>query len=195
MRTLVWDVDDVLNDLMRAWFEKAWLPEHLDCGLRYEQLCENPPDIILGVERHEYLASMDAFRLSPEGFDLAPDVEVLQWFEKHGGRFRHVALTARPLESASGVAAWVMRHFGLWIRSFGIVPSRPPQCAPAYDRNKGDYLRWLGKGDALIDDSPDNLAQAGALGLTVFAWPQPWNQSRETRTEVLNRLLELAEEK
>lgn len=193
MKTLVWDVDDVLNDLMRAWFEQAWLSKHPECQLRYDQLLENPPSAILGVEREEYLVSIDAFRLSPAGTTLTPDPELLSWFAEHGGRFRHVALTARPLESAPAVASWVMRYFGFWIRTIGIVPSRPPRSAPAYDLSKGDYLRWLGKGDALVDDTPDNLAQAEALGLSTFAWPQPWNQAQETKRAILNRLLDLVE--
>jgi hypothetical protein len=195
MKTLVWDVDDVLNDLMRTWFEKAWLPAHPDCSIRYEQLQANPPDAFLGVDRHQYLASMDLFRLSPEGMELHPDDELLTWFSAHGSRFRHMALTARPLESAPAVAAWVMQYFGSWIRVFGVVPSRAPLSAPVYDNTKGEYLRWLGKGDVLIDDSPENLAQAAALGLQTFAWPQPWNRASTSKAEILNQLLELAEEK
>ncbi|MFP5236263.1 MAG: hypothetical protein ACLGSD_10195 [Acidobacteriota bacterium] len=193
MKTLVWDVDDVLNDLMRAWFENAWLPNHPDCQLRYEHLSVNPPDGILGIERQTYLASIDAFRATAKGEALAPDPELLRWFADQGAYFRHVALTARPLESAPAVAAWVMRHFGCWIRTVAVVPSRPPQSAPAYDLSKGDYLRWLGRGDALIDDTPDNLAQAANLGLRTFAWPQPWNQAKETKTTTLSRILELVE--
>jgi len=195
MKTLVWDVDDVLNDLMRAWFEKSWLPAHPNCSLRYEQLQANPPDSLLGVKVHQYLASMDLFRQSVDGMKLTPDAEVVAWFSAHGHHFRHMALTARPLESAPAVAAWVMKYFGSWIRVFGVVPSRPPLSAPVYDANKGEYLRWLGKGDVLIDDSPENLAQASALGLQTIAWPQPWNQARASKTEILNQLLDMAEEK
>ena len=36
MKTIAWDVDDVLNDCMRTWFERTWLPAHPGCavGLR-----------------------------------------------------------------------------------------------------------------------------------------------------------------
>ena len=42
MKTIVWDVDDVLNDLMAAWFYEAWLPAHRDCTVTYAQIAQNP---------------------------------------------------------------------------------------------------------------------------------------------------------
>ncbi len=135
---------------------------------------------------------MDAFRKTNGGIHLTPNAEVLKWFAAHGSRFRHIALTARPLETAPEVAAWVMRHFGAWIRCFGVVPARAGEGIPMYDRGKGDYLRWLGKGDVFVDDAEDNLKQAGELGLKSLIWPQPWNCSKETATRTLARLLNLA---
>lgn len=200
MLTIVWDVDDVLNDLMRAWFEQGWKLEHPECGVGYAALRENPPHHVLGVTREEYLASIDVFRKTEAGTHLVPDAELLAWFGEHGGKFRHIALTARPLETAPEIASWVMRHFGSWIRCFGIVPTRAQSDVPVYDQGKGDYLRWLGKGDVLIDDTKDNLRQAEAIGLKAFAWPQPWNEawqgepsegSRQAH-KILEQLLEMA---
>lgn len=196
MLTLVWDVDDVLNDLMRAWFEEGWKQEHGDCGVDYSDLRENPPHLSLGVTREQYLVSIDAFRKTEAGINLTPNPELLRWFGEHGGLFRHVALTARPLETAPDVAAWVMRYFGGWIRCFGIVPTRAPRSFPTYDGGKGDYLRWLGKGDVLIDDSAENLRQAEAAGLKAIAWPQPWNTSYPGSsghtTQILEQLLDMS---
>jgi hypothetical protein len=194
MKTLVWDVDDVLNDLMRAWFEQGWRAEHAECTAGYADLRSNPPHEALGVTRQSYLDSLDRFRLTAASDALTPDAELLAWFEAHGAKFRHIALTARPLETSPSAAAWVMRHFGRWIRVFAVVPSRPPAEAPEYDRDKGELLRWLGKGDALIDDTLRNLTDARAVGLEAFTWPQPWNDARETKTELLQRLLCWAEE-
>jgi hypothetical protein len=191
MITVVWDVDDVLNDLMRAWFEQSWKPEDAGCGVEYGDLRENPPHRALGISLNQYLASLDAFRETPAGTALTPDPELLKWFGEHGSKFRHIALTARPLETGPDVAAWVMRHFGAWIRCFGIVPTRAPLAIPAYDSGKGDYLRWLGKGDVFIDDSPENLRQAEALGLKTFTWPQPWNDAPMPSTEILEQLLDM----
>jgi FMN phosphatase YigB (HAD superfamily) len=192
MRTVVWDVDDVLNDLMYQWFMRAWLPEHPDCRTEYTGLSENPPHAALGVAREEYLASMDAFRKTNAGIHLTPNAEVLEWFAAHGSRFRHIALTARPLETAPEVAAWVMRHFGAWIRCFGVVPTRPGEGIPMYDRGKGDFLRWLGKGDVFVDDTEENLKQAGELGFKTLTWPQPWNSSKQSSARTLAQLSNMA---
>lgn len=192
MQTIVWDVDDVLNDLMYQWFSLGWKQEHPTVTVEYSHLIENPPHVALGVTRVEYLTSMDAFRKTEAGIHLKPNVEVLEWFAAHGSKFRHMALTSRPLETAADVAAWVMRHFGAWVRCFGVVPTRAPEYAPIYDRGKGDFLHWLGKGDVLIDDTPENLRQAAEIGMKAFAWPQPWNDSRLTTTEILQELTNMA---
>jgi hypothetical protein len=200
MLTIVWDVDDVLNDLMRAWFEQGWKQEHPECRVEYADLRENPPHRVLGVRREEYLASIDSFRRTEAGTHLTPDPQLLRWFGEHGAKFRHIALTARPLETAPEVASWVMRHFGAWIRCFGIVPTRELQGVPVYDQGKGDYLRWLGKGDLLIDDARENLRQAEDVGLKAVAWPQPWNdawqgsqiESNWQADRILEQLLEMA---
>jgi hypothetical protein len=192
MRTIVWDVDDVLNDLMYQWFSRGWKQDYPDGAVEYSELRENPPHVLLGATREEYLASMDAFRKTDAGIHLTPNAEVLGWFAAHGGKFRHVALTSRPLESAPEIAAWVMRYFGAWIRCFCIVPTRTTDGVPVYDLDKGDYLRWLGKGDVLIDDAQENLRQAALLGMKTFAWPQPWNDSRLTPTEILQALTNMA---
>lgn len=192
MQTIVWDVDDVLNDLMYQWFFLGWKQEHPAVTVEYSTLRENPPHVALGATCEEYLTSMDAFRKTDAGTHLTPNAEVLEWFAAHGSKFRHIALTSRPLETAPEVAAWVMRHFGAWIRCFGVVPTRTPEDVPIYDRGKGDYLRWLGKGDVLIDDTRENLRQAAEIGMKALAWPQPWNDSQLTTTEILQTLTNMA---
>jgi hypothetical protein len=188
MQTIVWDVDDVLNSLMHAWFTEAWMKEHPECRIEYSGLTENPPHFILGVALEQYLASLDAFRETESGMHLTPNAAVLDWFGQYGSSFRHIALTARPLRTAPEAACWVMRHFGLWIRCFGVVPTRVGEDVPVYDRGKGDYLRWLGKGDVLVDDGEENLNQATELGLRTVAWPQPWNRSTQDTTKALLEL-------
>ena len=194
MRTLVWDVDDVLNDLMLQWFSHGWLTEHPACAISFEELTCNPPHTILGVDRAAYLESMDRFRRTERAINMTPNAEVLAWFREHGHLFRHLALTSRPLETAPDVAHWVMRHFGAWIRCFGVVPSRPESGVPVYDQSKGEFLAWLGQGDILIDDSTENILQAESLGLRTFQPAQPWNDNRLTIGTVLQQLTQLAGE-
>ncbi len=179
MLTIAWDVDDVLNDLMRSWFE-AWRDDQPECAICYEDLRQNPPDALLGISRSAYLESLDRFRI--ERFhELTPTPEVLSWFEAHGGRFRHIAITAAPLLAASASASWVMRHFGRWIRSFHIVPSSrdgedlPDSNRSKNPRSKGEMLAELGRVDVLVDDDPNNLVGALAIGVQGVLAPRPWN--------------------
>ena len=193
MKTIAWDVDDVLNDLMRTWFERCWLPSHPDCPISHNQISENPPHALLGVSKSEYLASLDDFRLSEIAREMVPVPEVLAWFHQHGEHFRHIALTATPLCAAPASAAWVMRHFGRWIRSFHMVPSpRQGEQIPVYDESKEDFLRWWGRVDILVDDNPLNVASAQALGIQAILIPRPWNQSQLTLAEALDVLTSLA---
>lgn len=188
MLTVVWDVDDVLNDLMYQWFVYGWRVEHSDCPLSYEELTSNPPHEVLGVDRIDYLSSMDLFRTTERARHMDPDPEVLAWFRQEGSRFRHIALTARPLGTAPDVAHWVMHHFGAWIRCFGIVPTRIEQGVPIYDKSKREYLAWLGRGDVVVDDSTDNIRQAESLGLKALQPAQPWNNSQLGISDLLHRL-------
>jgi phosphoglycolate phosphatase-like HAD superfamily hydrolase len=193
MMTIVWDVDDVLNDLMLTWFTETWKPSHPSCDLSYSEITENPPDRVLGIPRSEYLSSLDAFRLSDRARNMPPNPAVLEWLHRNGAGYRHMAVTARPLASTPPVAEWLFRHFGSFMRTFGVVPARLSASVPAYDRDKGEYLRWLGKADILVDDSEENLRAAEKLGICGVLYPQPWNHSSQTAREALESLAQRAE--
>jgi len=190
MRTIVWDIDDVLNDLMRAWFTSVWKPGHPESQLRYQDIADNPPYRSLGIGEAEYLESLDAFRVSDAARRMAPNAAVLKWLRSYGDGYRHVALTARPLASVPAAAEWLFRHFGGHIRCFGVVPSRPGPETPLYDRDKSDFLRWFGKGDFLVDDCEANLARVRAMGIRTVLYPQPWNGATHTVGSTLATLTE-----
>ncbi|MGB9432639.1 MAG: hypothetical protein WBQ89_10390 [Candidatus Acidiferrum sp.] len=193
MLTIVWDVDDVLNELMQTWFTESWKPSHPACELSYLDITENPPDRVLGVTRPEYLFSLDAFRVSDRARKMQPNPVVLDWLQNCGSGYRHMALSARPLESASHAAEWVFHHFGAYVRGFGVVPTRLSPGVPAYDRDKGDFLRWFGKAEILVDDSEENLRAAAELGIRCVLYPQPWNSSSHSVRETLESLAHFAE--
>jgi phosphoglycolate phosphatase-like HAD superfamily hydrolase len=188
MKKIVWDVDDVLNNLMQAWLEEAWRPAHPGCRVSYAEIRENPPHRVLGIEESEYFASLDEFRQSPAARRMQPNAAILGWLRSYGARCRHVALTARPLSGTPPAAEWLFRHFGSYFRCFGVAPSRPNPETPLYDRNKGDFLTWLGGVDFLVDDSPDNVRAAEALGIGAVLYPQPWNHATQTVDDVLHAL-------
>jgi hypothetical protein len=191
MKTLTWDVDDVLNEQMRDWWRDAWLPQHPERPLAYEEIRENPPQRILSIPLQAYLDSLDAFRRE-RGASLPPNPAVLAWFQNHGHRFRHMALTAVPLHFADISAAWVMRHFGHWIRSFNVVPSpRAGTSHPQYDQSKAEFLAWLGPSHMMIDDNPATVLEMNRRSLPALLWPQPWNDQSVTPAEVLETLARL----
>ena len=190
MQTIVWDVDDVLNDLMNAWFTLIWKPTHPESRLRYQDIADNPPYESLGIGRAEYLESLDAFRLSDQSRFMEPNAAILRWLRSYGDGYRHVALTARPLDTAPAAAEWVFRHFGKYFRCFGVVPSRPGSDSPVYDRHKGDFLEWLGRADVFVDDSAENVAAAQKAGIRTILYPQPWNNANYPVEHVLRNLTE-----
>lgn len=190
MKTVVWDVDDVLNDLMKVWFEQFWRPKHPGATLTYEAIKVNPPHQLLGVSKEEYLASLDEFRLSGCYDQLKPLEEIRKWFDAQGAKCRHVALTRVPVAAAHISAAWLMKHFGRWIRSFHFIPSyRQGENPPAYDENKGAYLNYFGKADLLIDDTMENIEAAKKAGVKTLIFPRPWNKSKLSIGETLQEIL------
>jgi hypothetical protein len=193
MQTIAWDIDDVLNDLMQAWFTTAWKPSHPMCNLSYSGIIQNPPHRLLGIPVSEYLDSLDLFRVSADARNMLPNHAVLDWLRHYGSGFRHIALTARPLDSASHISEWLFRHFSPHIRTFAVVPVRPAADVIVYDRNKSDFLRWFGKADFLVDDSEENIQQAEVFGLRGILYPQPWNCSSQTPEEALRSLAQVVE--
>ncbi|MCM2267878.1 MAG: hypothetical protein NDI60_08930 [Elusimicrobiales bacterium] len=186
MKTIVWDVDDTLNDLMRVWLERWFLPRNRQVKAAYQDLTANPPDRILGLTRAAYLRSYDEFRLSGVYAKLPPEKAALRWFCANGHKYRHIALTAAPLASASESAGWVFKHFGRWIRTFHVVPSaRKGEKLPAYDARKADFIRRLDRCDVFADDSPRNLAPVARLGVKCVLVPRPWNSGKGTLAQAL----------
>lgn len=189
MAIIIWDRDDVLNDLTRCWFERYWKPVHPECTLVYEEITENPPYRLLGISQQKYLASLDAFRLSDLAAAMEPVPEVLYWFRHHGHKHRHIVLTTTSLDTAPGAAAWTFRHFGLWVRSFHLLPSfREGQPVCQYDADKGAYLHWLGKGDVLVDDVQINIESAKRYGIAGVLIPRPWNEAKCGLNDALSQL-------
>jgi hypothetical protein len=64
--------------------------------------------------------------------------------------------------------------------------------ATCYDRNKSDFLGWLGCADFFIDDNAENLAAALKPRLRTLLYPQPWNRASHTVDDVLRTLTEAA---
>jgi len=191
--TIVWDVDDVLNDLTRLWLAQMWRPVHPDAPA-FAELTENPPHALLGTSLAAYLASLDDFRHSGVCVEQPPLCEVREWFGEHGAQFRHVALTAVPLHAAGLSAAWVLRHYGSWIRSFNVVPSPRQGDVPApMEHDKAAWIAWAGVADVFVDDSQENVDTVRRAGVPALLFPRPWNaDSGRPVADLLSELAALA---
>lgn len=189
MKTIVWDIDDVLNDLTRTWFERVWQQENKGTTMRYSDLRSNPPHDILGIAREDYLLSLDAFRLSSGAATMMPEPAVVDWFHRSGHHYRHLALTARPIGTFAAAVQWLYTHFGSWFQAVSIVPSpRTTEHPHQPDSSKGAFLAWLGKADFFIDDHAAQVQAATALGIQAYLVKQPWNNSSATLTEILDAI-------
>jgi hypothetical protein len=191
MKTLAWDVDDVLNSLMQEWLEYFQKTNNNSpVAKNFEQLTENPPHRLLGITMRQYQESLDGFRLSENYQKLFPNAEILQWFNEYGLCCRHIALTAVPLVAAHVSSAWTLRHFGKWIRTFHFVPSpRSEENIPDYDlHTKADFIKWHGKIDALIDDNQEHIGQVHQMGLKGVLISRPWNAGQNSLSSVLATL-------
>ena len=189
MKTIVWDVDDVLNDLMHRWLEDYKAHNPLLSSLKYKHLVKNPPHDILDISLDDYLISLDQFRLDNKKANLVPNQQILSWFHQFGKDFRHLALTARPKDTVSILSQWVFEHFGNWIRTVSFIPSsRKGRDLITYDKSKADFLIWLGKADYFIDDSPENIQLASSMGINSLLFPQPWNGFLIPVEEILEKL-------
>ncbi len=194
MKTIAWDVDDVLNGLMRAWFDDLRTNSESEINVVYDQLLENPPHELLGMTLNQYFQSLDAFRLSGRYEQLEPNRQILNWFNAHGHCCRHLALSAVPLVAAPVSSAWVLKHFGKWVRTFTFVPSRRSgEKIPEYDRSKAEFIRRHGKIDILIDDNHEHIEQAAQIGIQGMLITQPWNGGKLNLSEVLTSLTKAVE--
>ena len=195
---ILWDVDDVLNQLMGEWLhfwhQKQQGKKNTN---EFAEITQNPPHQILGISIAEYLESLDEFRNSNSGRNLSPNPKVLNWFEEFGDKYVHFALTARPKETMPVQAAWVYDHFGRWIHSVvSVNPSRPGSECPVHRvfSNKASFIQWLDRPTVLIDDSEENIRTAKEHCQTVLLFPQPWNSSNQTPEEVLLELNQVLQE-
>ncbi len=57
MRTIVWDVDDVLNNLTEHWLA-GWQAGHAGFALDYREITRNPPHELFGLTFEAYLESL-----------------------------------------------------------------------------------------------------------------------------------------
>lgn len=182
MTVLVWDIDDVLNDLTAEWLFSIGHNKIT----KKDQLTSPDFHTFLGWSREEYLHSIDNFRV--ESFrNLEPNKLVFD-FMSTTQFCSHILLTATPLVSAPHSAEWAIRHFGSLVDGVLFAPSARPG-VPSTGKSKLDQLSMItatGETVLCIDDLPENVAHARRSGAEGILWPQPWNNACLTVSAVFN---------
>ena len=173
---LIWDIDDVLNDLMSLFC--STVAQRIRPGITAaELLTENPPLGKLGCSLDEYRALLDECR-DKFLFNSLPREEVRTFLRVHGQNFRSLALSSCPMDTAPRSAEWVLRHFGLWIQGVIFVPSprKKIEIGSYLYRSKAEAVAELG--GLLIDDAPINVEAVRKAGGRALYFPAPWNENR-----------------
>ncbi len=178
MYTIIWDIDDTLNEYIYRWFIWYKFNNSL-CNIdRYEDITINPPYNLLNITKERYLISIDKYK-EESYYILKPKEEIFKWFEEYGYKAEHIVLTSSPIESANISSNWVFKHFGNWIRSFNIVPSKRRNVYHIeYHKNKAHFIKELNKEKIIfIDDNEKNIKEVEKLklGIDTFCVKQPWN--------------------
>jgi hypothetical protein len=184
MLHICWDIDDVLNDLTKEWFndycKKNEKFNHIIIKEKYQDLIQNPPHKILKINKLFYLNSLDYYRYNLYTY-LKPNQKILDWFKKNGHKAHFSVLTMTPGGYADIVAKWLFSYFGLWIRSFNFIPSeREGKQEPIYDGTKANW-NIRNKTDIFIDDSEKNIYETKSRcpKVKTILYKQPWNNGIE----------------
>jgi len=182
---LIWDVDDVLNDLTIRVLEELGVVNTGPVTSSFS----NPRDYVLslGYEEDTYLTCLDNVRRNVF-HELKPNAEIQSWLQEHGSKYSHMALTSTPLQFCSNSASWVFAHFSHWIDSFGCTPSpRPTDPKGMRYRTKAEYLTRLSTPYILIDDTVSNLEQIDPINGFGLQFPTRWS-STQTIPECLQSI-------
>ena len=177
---LIWDIDDVLNELTALCIETT--AQKLKPGIKLEQLADNPPLKELECSLGEYRRILDECR-DQYLYSRPPIPEVLEFFQEWGTHFRSVTLSSCPMHMASRSAEWVLRHLGTWIQGTIFVPS-PRKHIPvgsALFASKAEAV--LALGGTLIDDMPINVERVREAGGEALYFPAPWNENKGMSTK------------
>lgn len=175
-RLLLWDIDDVLNDLERLCIETT--AQRLKPGLKFENVKNNPPLPELECSLDQYREILDECR-DKYLYEQLPRREVLEFFQKNGDSFRSMTLSSAPMALAPRSAEWVLRHFGSWIQGTVFVPSPRKTFtigSPLFS-SKAEAVTALG--GILIDDMPINVEAVRKAGGEALYFPAPWNENKD----------------
>lgn len=186
--TICWDVDDVLTNSMEKWLDSYYNLFFSKHPIKYKELIQNPPHEILKISKEDYLKNLDNWRLAYYNKNTV-NPEIMAWFDNHGCKYHHIALTSEPIECVPIVSKWIFENLGTWIRTFSCIPSsRLNINIPVLDATKAEFCKRMNI-DVFIDDMPKNYIEAKELDIKSFLVKQPWNEGQPIQ-DILKELTE-----
>jgi len=183
---IIWDVDDVLNCLMEFWLNH-WNQGN-NSNISLKDIKENPPHEILGITKETYFTSLDEFRNSESGKYVLANSILMNWFEGHGNKFKHVACTARPIETMPNQAWWIYYNFGQWINTVHAAGAVRDSKIDYQTGLKADFISYIDTEVIFIDDNEENINAVSKIGTETILYPQPWNNSVYSEEEFIEEL-------
>ena len=153
-----------------------------------KDLKENPPHEILRISKETYFNSLDDFRNSKSGKYVLANSIITNWFNNHGNKFKHVACTARPIETMPNQAWWIYYNFGQWINTVHATGADRDNKGDYQTGSKADFISCFDSKVIFIDDSKENINSVSEIGTDTILYPQPWNTSAYSKEEFIEEL-------
>ena len=173
MKTIAWDVDDVLNECMRTWLKPRGCPP-IRAG-------RSPTRKSWRIRRAASSAARGGIsRLARRVPPVGPPGRC--------SRFRRSCIGSSSTARSCGTwpsapchcrrpisAAWVFCHFGRWIRSFHFFPRRT-RANPALRSLERRGVATMGNDRRVGGRQSRQFGLRQTFGNRTFCFPRPWNQ-------------------
>lgn len=186
MKTICWDVDNVLNNLIEEWLIYY---KYVNLGkydhIKFNQLLHYNLYNSLNITEKEFIESLDYFTINYYK-TLKPNKVILNWFTLYGHLTHNIVLTAFPLRYIEISAQWVLKYYGQWIRSYAFTPLEIREDTIIYDKTKSDYINRMGNIDIFIEDSEKNILNSQATNNLILK--RPWNNSEMDEIRLLKEI-------
>ena len=177
---LIWDIDDVLNELMSLCISTT--AQKLKPGIKFEEVKNNPPLPELACSLDEFRNILDQCR-DQYLYSRAPRKEIIDFFRIWGEKFRSITLSSAPMSMAPRSSEWVLFHLGSWIQGTIFVPSPRKNVIQGATLFASKAEAVLALDGILIDDMPINVEAVKAAGGRALYFPAPWNENRDMSIE------------
>lgn len=187
MKTIIWDVDDTLNNFRFDWFlhNKEELKK-IDHDISYDYFNIKNPYNILNDNKDTFIKSLKDFK-NYNHFKITVNKEIYNWFYKYGKNYNHIILTKCSKDYFEFAVNFVNKYFGKWIQSYNYISGNKKDNLNEF-LTKAEFIKkYFKEIKYFIDDSEKNCKQVEELGIKTFCPKQPWNNGMDIK-DILEEL-------